>query len=43
LQPLSIEGIVRWIRAPLNWLFEETQARLHGDIYLGGRQVSLGS
>jgi cytosine/adenosine deaminase-related metal-dependent hydrolase len=43
LQPLSIEGIVRWIRAPLSRLFEQTAKHLHGDIYLGGKQVCLGT
>jgi cytosine/adenosine deaminase-related metal-dependent hydrolase len=41
LQPLSIEGIVRWIRAPLDHLFEQTAKHLHGDIYLGGKRVWL--
>jgi hypothetical protein len=43
LQPLSMEGTVRWIRAPLDRLFEETVPHLQGDIYLGGKQVCLGS
>jgi cytosine/adenosine deaminase-related metal-dependent hydrolase/ubiquinone/menaquinone biosynthesis C-methylase UbiE len=43
LQPLSIEGIVRWIRAPLGRLFEQTTKHLHGDIYLGGKRVWLGA
>lgn len=43
LQPLSIEGIVRWIRAPLDHLFEQTAKHLHGDIYLGGKRVCLGA
>ena len=43
LQPLSIEGIVRWIRAPIDRLFEETVGHLHGDICLGGKRVCLGS
>ena len=43
LQPLSIEGLVRWVRAPLDWLFEETRARLRGDIHLSGKRVCLGS
>jgi cytosine/adenosine deaminase-related metal-dependent hydrolase/SAM-dependent methyltransferase len=43
LQPISVEGVVRWIRAPLDWLFEQTQAHLRGDIYLGGKQVRRGS
>jgi cytosine/adenosine deaminase-related metal-dependent hydrolase len=42
LQPLSIDGVVRWIRAPLGRLFEQTVRHLHGDIYLGGKRVSLG-
>ena len=42
LQPLTIEGLVRWIRAPLDSLFEKTVEHLQGPIYLGGRQVSLG-
>jgi cytosine/adenosine deaminase-related metal-dependent hydrolase/SAM-dependent methyltransferase len=43
LQPISVEGVVRWIRAPLDWLFEETQAHLPGEIYLGGKKVCRGS
>jgi hypothetical protein len=43
LQPLSIDGVIRWIRAPLDGLFEEAQAYLGEQIYLGGRQVCLGS
>jgi cytosine/adenosine deaminase-related metal-dependent hydrolase/SAM-dependent methyltransferase len=43
LQPLSMEGAVRWIRAPLDRLFEETVPHLQGDIYLGGKQVCLGN
>jgi cytosine/adenosine deaminase-related metal-dependent hydrolase len=41
LQPLAMEGIVRWIRAPVGRLFEETGAHLGEDIYLAGKQVSL--
>jgi SAM-dependent methyltransferase len=43
LQPLSVEGVVRWLRAPLDWLFEETWTHLRGEVYLGGKQVGLGS
>jgi cytosine/adenosine deaminase-related metal-dependent hydrolase/ubiquinone/menaquinone biosynthesis C-methylase UbiE len=43
LQSLSIEGTVRWVRAPLDLLFQETTAHLQGEIYLGGRQVRIGS
>jgi cytosine/adenosine deaminase-related metal-dependent hydrolase len=42
LKPLSIEGVVRWIRAPLEWLFEETTRHLRNEIFLGGKQVCLG-
>jgi len=41
LQPLAVEGIVRWIRAPLDRLFEQTWAHLGEDIYVGGKQVGL--
>jgi hypothetical protein len=43
LQPLCIEGTVRWIRAPIQWLFEQTRAYLAGEIRLGGKRVSLGN
>jgi cytosine/adenosine deaminase-related metal-dependent hydrolase len=42
LQPLSIEGIVRWIRAPLGRLFEHTARHLESEIYLGGKRVCFG-
>jgi ubiquinone/menaquinone biosynthesis C-methylase UbiE len=41
LQSLAMEGIVRWIRAPLNRLFEQTCAHLGENICLGGKQVSI--
>ena len=40
--PLSMDGIVRWIRAPLHELFDETTPHLPGKIRLGGKLVSLG-
>ena len=43
LQPLSIEGVVRWVRTPLERLFEEAQAYLGEEIFLGGKRVRLGS
>jgi len=43
LQSLCIEGIARWIRAPIQWLFEQTRAHLAGEIRLGGKRVSLGN
>jgi hypothetical protein len=42
LQPLLVEGITRWIRAPLDFLFEQTLQHLPGPIYVGGKQVGLG-
>ena len=41
LQPLAMEGIVRWIRAPVDRLFEKTGPHLGENIYLGGKRVSL--
>jgi SAM-dependent methyltransferase len=43
LQPLAMDGVIRWIRAPLGRLFEQTWAYLGKDIYLGGKQVGLAS
>jgi SAM-dependent methyltransferase len=43
LQPLAMEGIVRWIRAPVDRLFEQTCAHLGENICLGGKQVSIAS
>jgi cytosine/adenosine deaminase-related metal-dependent hydrolase/SAM-dependent methyltransferase len=42
LQPIVVEGLVRWIRAPLDRLFGETQAYLGFEIFLGGKHVCLG-
>ena len=42
LRPLEIEGQVRWMRAPLERLFSETQSHLPGDISLGGKRVRHG-
>lgn len=43
LQLLSIEGILRWVRAPVERLFLETEAHMEGPIYLGGKQVCIGN
>ncbi|HEY1471051.1 MAG TPA: methyltransferase domain-containing protein [Candidatus Acidoferrum sp.] len=43
LQSLCIEGTVRWIRAPIARLFEQTTAHLAGEIRLGGKRVSVGN
>jgi cytosine/adenosine deaminase-related metal-dependent hydrolase/ubiquinone/menaquinone biosynthesis C-methylase UbiE len=43
LEPLEIEGMVRWIRAPLQWMFKETAGHLGNEIYLSGRRVRLGN
>jgi cytosine/adenosine deaminase-related metal-dependent hydrolase/ubiquinone/menaquinone biosynthesis C-methylase UbiE len=42
LRPLEIEGELRWIRAPLNRLFDETRTHIPGEIKLGGRRVRRG-
>lgn len=42
LQPLSVEGHLRWIRAPLDRLFAETTPHLGNDLRLGGKQVRYG-
>jgi cytosine/adenosine deaminase-related metal-dependent hydrolase/2-polyprenyl-3-methyl-5-hydroxy-6-metoxy-1,4-benzoquinol methylase len=42
LRPLEIDGEVRWIRAPLERLFAETQRHLPGEIKLGGKRVRHG-
>jgi hypothetical protein len=42
LQPLMVEGIVRWIRAPLERLFRGTAEHLPEGIFLGGKRVSFG-
>jgi cytosine/adenosine deaminase-related metal-dependent hydrolase/ubiquinone/menaquinone biosynthesis C-methylase UbiE len=43
LQPLTVEETVRWIRAPLDWLFQETKKHLGNEIALGGKPVRRGS
>ncbi len=42
LRPLEINGEIRWIRAPLDRLFSETQRHLPGDLNLGGKRVRHG-
>jgi cytosine/adenosine deaminase-related metal-dependent hydrolase/ubiquinone/menaquinone biosynthesis C-methylase UbiE len=42
LQPLCVDGTVKWIRAPLQRLFREAQAHLGHTLYLGGKHVCLG-
>jgi len=42
LQPLWVEGTLRWVRGPLDWLFGETVRYLPDGIFLGGKRVSLG-
>jgi cytosine/adenosine deaminase-related metal-dependent hydrolase len=42
LQPIRVEASLRWIRAPLQRLFRETEAHLGGPVRLGGKRVRLG-
>lgn len=39
LQPLEVNGHIRWIRAPLDKLFAESEKVLGGDIRIGGKKV----
>ncbi len=43
LRPLIVEGIRRWVRAPLQRMFADTTPHLGNEIYLGGKQVRLGT
>lgn len=43
LEPLAIENEIRWIRAPLDYLFAETEKHLGQEIYLGGKPVRRGN
>jgi cytosine/adenosine deaminase-related metal-dependent hydrolase/SAM-dependent methyltransferase len=42
LRPLEVNGELRWIRAPLERLFRETQRHLPGELSLGGKRVCHG-
>jgi len=39
LEPMHIEGQVRWVRQNVRRLFEEAQTHLQGEIRLGGKRV----
>jgi cytosine/adenosine deaminase-related metal-dependent hydrolase/SAM-dependent methyltransferase len=43
LEALCVESSLRWIRAPLHRLFEETKAYLGDDLRLGGKRITLGN
>jgi len=43
LEPIMIENVRRWIRAPVDRLFRNTAAHLPEGIFLGGKRVSLAS
>jgi len=43
LQPMVVEDTLRWVRAPLERLFRETEPHLPDGIFLGGRRVSFGT
>lgn len=40
LHPLFIDETLRWVRAPLPWMFEETERILGNPVYLGGKRVA---
>jgi cytosine/adenosine deaminase-related metal-dependent hydrolase/ubiquinone/menaquinone biosynthesis C-methylase UbiE len=39
LKPLEVEGLVRWVRAPLGKLFHDAVSQLGCDLMLGGKRV----
>ncbi len=39
LRPIEIDGTVRWVRAPVGWMFNNAVAALGCDIRLSGRRV----
>jgi len=43
LQPIVVEDTLRWIRAPLERLFRETEPHLADGIFLGGKRVGFGT
>ena len=43
LQPIVVEDTLRWVRAPLERLFRETEPHLPDGIFLGGKRVSFAS
>jgi cytosine/adenosine deaminase-related metal-dependent hydrolase/SAM-dependent methyltransferase len=43
LESIEVEETRRWVRAPIERLFRETEPHLPNGIFLGGRRVTLGS
>jgi cytosine/adenosine deaminase-related metal-dependent hydrolase len=43
LQPIVVEDTLRWVHAPLERLFRETEPHLPEGIFLGGKRVSFGT
>ena len=41
LQPIVVEDTLRWVRAPVERLFRETEPHLPDGIFLGGKRVSF--
>ncbi len=39
LQRFEVNGLLRWVRAPINRLFVETEEFLGSDLCLGGKRV----
>lgn len=42
LQPIVVEDTLRWVRAPVERLFRETEPHLPDGIFLGGKRVNRG-
>ena len=43
LEPLLVEHTLRWVRAPLKRLFDETWPYLGSDIFIGGKRIRSGT
>ena len=43
LEAIRVESSLRWIRAPLHRLFEETKAHVGDNVRLGGKRITLGN
>jgi hypothetical protein len=42
LEPLSIDGSIRWLRAPVKALLQKTEEVLgHGEVRLGARKILI--
>jgi hypothetical protein len=40
LEALEVDGVERWVRAPIPWLIQQATAHL-GEIHLAGKSVAI--